>query len=204
MSKVSQEKAQQNRERVVQAAARLYREKGFEGVGISDVMKSVGLTHGGFYAQFPSKDHLMAEACSHCTDTLNASWMELLRRSPRRNLSALAAAYLSKEHRDDPGSGCVVASLGADMSRQGTLVRSTFTAGIKRTVEFLMQVIPGRSAKARRREALASFSAMVGAVVLARAVNDEALSQEILDATHAHITALDAALSHSDVRNRPV
>jgi TetR/AcrR family transcriptional regulator, transcriptional repressor for nem operon len=197
VARVSQDKAQENRERVVQAAARLYREKGFDGVGIADVMKSVGLTHGGFYAQFPSKDHLMAEACAHSADTLNKWWTELVQQAPRKNLSALAASYLSQEHRDDPGSGCVVAGLGIDTSRQGTLVRSAFTAGVRRMLDVVMQVIPGRPAKVRRREALAGFSAMVGAVVLARAVNDEALSDEILAAARAHIAEMDRELGRA-------
>jgi TetR/AcrR family transcriptional repressor of nem operon len=187
MSKVSREKAQQNRERVVATAARLFRERGLDGVGIADVMKGAGLTHGGFYAQFPSKEQLMAEACSKSSDDLYALWSELAKKDPKKGLSVLASAYLSKDHRDNPGSGCVVASLGVDGSRQGEGFRSTLTQSIKRSFDLLMQVVQQRSAKLRRREAIAGFATMVGAMVLARSVNDMALSDEILDAARAHV-----------------
>jgi TetR/AcrR family transcriptional repressor of nem operon len=195
MSKVSREQAQQNRERVVESAARLFRERGFDGVGIADLMKSAGLTHGGFYAQFPSKEHLMAEACSKASDERDCAWRELLDLAGQKNLSAMASTYLSKDHRDEPGTGCVAATLGVDASHQGPLVRSTFTIGVKRCFDLLIQLIPGRSQKTKRREAIASFAAMVGAVVLARGVNDEALSDEILEAVRTHIAEMDKALA---------
>jgi TetR/AcrR family transcriptional repressor of nem operon len=191
MSKVSREKAQLNRERVVATAARLFRERGLEGVGIADVMKGAGLTHGGFYAQFPSKEQLMAEACSKSSDDLYALWSDLARKDSKKGLSVLASAYLSKDHRDKPGSGCVVASLGVDGSRQGVAFRSTLTRSIKRSFDLLTQVVRQRSSKVRRREAIAGFATMVGAMVLARSVNDTALSDEILDAAHAHIAKSD-------------
>jgi TetR/AcrR family transcriptional regulator, transcriptional repressor for nem operon len=195
MSKVSREKAQVNRERVVAAAARLFRERGLDGVGIADVMKSAGLTHGGFYAQFPSKEQLMVEACNKSSDDLYAMWSDLARGAPKKALSALASTYLSKDHRNDPGTGCVVASLGVDASRQGATFRSTLTESIKRSLDLLMQFVPQRSLKVRRREAIASFAMLVGAMVLARSVSDGALSDEILDAARAHIADMDKPLA---------
>lgn len=194
MSKVSREQAQQNRDRVVATAARLFRERGFEGVGIADLMKSAGLTHGGFYAQFGSKEQLMAEASAKASDELDAHWREVLDRAERKNLSAMATEYLAKDHRDEPGAGCVAATLGVDTSHQGALVRSTFTVGVKRTFELLMRLVPGRSQKVKRREAIASFATMVGGMVLARGVNDDALSDEILEAVRVHIAEMDEAL----------
>jgi TetR/AcrR family transcriptional regulator, transcriptional repressor for nem operon len=195
MSKVSREEAQQNRERVVATAARLFRERGLDGVGIADVMKSAGLTHGAFYAQFPSKEHLMAEACSKSSDDLYHVWCELLNRAPKKDLSVLAATYLSTDHRDNPGSGCVAASLGVDSSRQGRPVRTALTASVKRSFDLLTQLIPGRALRVRRREAIASFAALVGGMVLARGVSDPALSEEILDAVRVHIADMDKARS---------
>jgi TetR/AcrR family transcriptional repressor of nem operon len=191
--KVTREQAQQNRERVVEAAARLFRQRGFEGIGVADLMKSVGLTHGGFYGQFESKERLMLEACEQALQGSEERWRQTLERAPKKPLSKIASFYLSPEHRDDPGSGCVVAALSSDAARQqGGAVRATLTAGVERLVELLASVLPGRTAKARRRQALASFAGMVGAVVLARAVSDEALSDEILEAVSAQLVQLDA------------
>jgi TetR/AcrR family transcriptional repressor of nem operon len=97
------------------------------------------------------------------------------------------------EHRDNPGAGCVIAALSMEAARQGPNVRAVFTAAAKRFLEFLGRVVPGRSPKTKRREALASLAAMVGAVVLARTISDASLSEEILDAVHAKPTDLDNA-----------
>jgi TetR/AcrR family transcriptional repressor of nem operon len=195
MSKASREQAQQNRERVVHTAAQLFRERGFAGVGIADLMTQAGLTQGGFYANFSSKEHLMAEAIGKAADQMDGVWRELMDQSPKKSISALASYYLSQQHIDEPGNGCVVATLGSAAAHEGPLVRSTFTAGVKRTLDFILQLIPGRSTKARRREAIASFAAMVGGIVLARGVNDQALSDEILDAVRTHIANTGKALA---------
>jgi TetR/AcrR family transcriptional regulator, transcriptional repressor for nem operon len=179
---VSREQAQRNRE------------CGF-GVGVADLMQSAGLTHGGLYAQFESKEHLMAEACEHATQTLERAWRDVTDRAPNKRLSALAAASLSTVHRDRPGAGCIAAALGADASRQGPLVRSTFTAAVKRFFGLLSELIPCRTSKARRRQAIVSYAAMVGGMVLARGVDDEALSAEILEAVRLHLVAIDVDCS---------
>jgi TetR/AcrR family transcriptional regulator, transcriptional repressor for nem operon len=189
--KVTREQAKLNRERVVETAARQFRERGFEGVGVADLMKSAGLTHGGFYAQFDSKEHLMVEACERAFEESEHRWRELLERAPKKRLSAIASSYLSAKHRDNPGAGCAIAALSMDAARQGPTVRAVFTEAAERFLGLLGQVVPGRSAKTRRREALASFAAMVGAVVLARTVSAASLSQEILEAVRAQLTELD-------------
>jgi TetR/AcrR family transcriptional repressor of nem operon len=190
MSKASREQAQANRERVVSTAARLFRERGFDGIGIADLMQRAGLTQGGFYANFSSKEQLMAEACGKASDELAGAWREISDQAPKKNLSVIASYYLSQEHLREPGNGCFVATLGPAAAQQGPLVRSTFTAGVKRTMDFLGQLSPGRSQKARLREAIASFAAMV----LARGVDDEAFAEEILEAVRAHIAGTDKAL----------
>src|SRR3954467_1835598 len=117
--KESREQAAQNRERIVEAAARLFRERGFDGIGVADLMNEAGLTHGGFYGHFSSKDDLIAEASARALGSSLAQFSELARRRAADPLAAIATAYLSKGHRDNPGEGCVLAALGADVSRQG-------------------------------------------------------------------------------------
>jgi len=189
--KVTREQAKLNRKRVVETAARQFRERGFEGVGVADLMKSAGLTHGGFYAQFDSKEHLMVEACERALEESEHRWRELLEHASKKRLSAIASSYLSPQHRDNPGAGCVIAALSMEAARQGPSVRALFTEAAKRFLGLLGQVVPGRSAKTRRREALASFAAMVGAVALARTVSDASLSEDILQAVRAQLTELD-------------
>ena len=189
--KVTRRQAELNRARVVKTASHLFRERGFEGVGVADLMKAAGLTHGGFYAQFESKQHLMTEACEQALEESEQMWREALERAPKRPLAAIASHYLSREHRDNPGVGCVVAALSIEAARQGPMVRAALTEATKRFIETLEQVVPGRSAKTRRRQALTSLATLVGAVVLARTVSQASLSEEILDAVHAQLAELD-------------
>jgi len=189
--KVTRQQAEINRARVVKTAAQLFRERGFEGVGVADLMKAAGLTHGGFYAQFDSKQHLMAEACGQALEESEQMWREAFEHAPKRPLAAIASHYLSREHRDNPGTGCLVAALSIEAARQGPTVRAALTEATKRFMETLEQAVPGRSAKTRRRQALTSLAAMVGAVALARTVSQASLSEEILDAVRAQIAELD-------------
>jgi TetR/AcrR family transcriptional repressor of nem operon len=185
--KVTRQQAELNRARVVKTAAQLFRERGFEGVGVADLMKAAGLTHGGFYAQFDSKQHLMAEAFEQALEESEQMWRKAFERAPKNPLAAIASHYLSQEHRDNPGAGCVVAALSIEAARQGPMVRAAFTEATKRFIETLEQAVPGRSAKTRRRQALTSLAAMVGAVALARTVGQASLSEEILDAVRAQV-----------------
>jgi TetR/AcrR family transcriptional repressor of nem operon len=180
--KVSREQAAENRERVVNVAARLYRERGFDGVGVADIMKAAGLTHGGFYGQFASKEELMTEAGARALTEANTAWQRLLEASPEDPLGTIAAAYLSPRHRDNPGRGCVLAALGADASRGPAPIRQVFTEGFRTLLAVLVSVMPGRSKAAKRDKALVAYAGMVGALVLSRTVDDSALSEEILQA----------------------
>src|SRR5213593_477266 len=110
--KVSRERAAQNRERILDAAARLFRERGFEGIGVADLMKTAGLTHGGFYGHFSSKEDLMAQACARALARSLEAWSKRAERIPDDPLLSIAGGYLSSKHRDDPGAGCVLAALG--------------------------------------------------------------------------------------------
>ena len=182
--RVTREKAAENRDRIVAAAARLFREEGFDGVGVDAIMKAAGLTHGGFYRHFASKDDLAAEAVGRAF----AAGAE--RQAGAGSLQEFVTGYLSPRHRDDRGDGCMVAALGSDMARQGSGVRGRFTAYIRDQLEKLADRIHVGSGAARREKAIATLAGLVGAMVLARAVDDPALSDEILTAAR---TALGGA-----------
>ena len=177
--RVSREKAAENRDRIVLTAARLFREKGFDGVGIDAIMQAADLTHGGFYRHFQSKDDLSAEAVARGLAT-NAEYQASL-----SSLRAFAAGYLSPEHRDDRAGGCTVAALVSEMGRQGPGVRRKLTQAIQEQFDRIAGWLPGRSKGARRREAMTAYAGLVGTLVLARAVDDAKLSGEILAAGRA-------------------
>ena len=185
--KVSREQVAENRERILEAATQRFRERGFEGIGVADLMKEAGLTHGGFYGHFASKEDLIAQACARASDRSRARWARLSERAPDNPLAEIARVYLTPQHRDSPGAGCLIAALGPDVARQGPVVRDAVTAGVRAALDFLTRIVPGRSRAAKRRKAIASYASMVGGMVLARAVNDRVFSKEILDAVEASI-----------------
>ena len=185
--KVTREQAAQNRQRILDAAAQLFREHGFEGIGVADLMKEAGLTHGGFYGHFSSKDDLIAQASARELTRSLAQWSTFAERASDDPLSAVADAYLTRSHRDNPGTGCVLAALGPDVSRQGPAVRRAVTDYVRSVVDLLVKLVPGKSKAARRQKAISTYATLVGAMVLARAVDDRALSQEILDAGLASV-----------------
>jgi TetR/AcrR family transcriptional regulator, transcriptional repressor for nem operon len=179
MMRVTRQKAAENREKIVATAAQLFRKNGFDGVGLDAIMESAGLTHGGFYRHFRSKDDLAAEAVAHGLAT-NAD-----RQAELPSLDALVSSYLSSEHRADLASGCTIAALGSDMTRQGKAVRRALAAHVRAQIDRLAGWTDGPNAVARRRRAIATLAELVGALILARAVDDAALSDEILDAGRA-------------------
>ncbi len=174
--RVSREQAAENHERIVEAASRLFRQNGFDGVGVDTIMQQAGLTHGGFYGHFKSKDDLAAQAVARALER------SAERQSKHADLADLVADYLSPRHRDDRGNGCAIAALGADIAREGTAVRHGLTAHIRGQLERLGRLLKGGTAANRRKRAIATLAGMVGALTLARAVDDPALSKEILAA----------------------
>ena len=187
--KVSRDQAARNRERIVEIAAQLFRERGFDGIGVADLMKEAGLTHGGFYGHFSSKEDLIAEASARALMGSLTLLSKVAERAPGDRLSAVANAYLTRGHRDNPGAGCLLAALGPDVSRQGPAVRRSVTSYVRSAVDLLMKLVPGTSKAARRQKAISTYATLVGAIVMARAVDDRALSQEILDAGLASVKA---------------
>ncbi len=180
--KVSREQAKLHREKIVTTAAKLFRERGFDGIGVSELMQEVGLTHGGFYGHFASKEALMAQTLEYALGESARKWGRIIAAKPTQSASAIAQSYLSLRHRDDPGDGCVLPTLGAEVARRGTPVRRMFTAGFAGLAELLGGSLVARSKAARRKKALAICAALVGAMTLARAVDDPQLSDEILAA----------------------
>ena len=174
--RVSREQAAENRERIVEIASRLFRENGFDGVGVDAIMHGAGLTHGGFYGHFGSKDDLAAEAVTR------AAKRSTERQSRFTDLGELVADYLSEAHRADRANGCVVAALSGDMARQGRRVRRQLTAHVRAQVDRFAALLRDGTAARRRKRAIATLAGLVGALTLARAVDDPALSKEILAA----------------------
>jgi TetR/AcrR family transcriptional repressor of nem operon len=178
--KVSREQAAENREKILATASKLFREKGFDGIGVADLMKSAGLTHGGFYGHFSSKEDLMAQACIRAADEILQGASE--RRAGKTNdpFRAYVEFYLSIDHRDNSGSGCLMAALGADAARQSSPVRQAFTASFKRLLQALVSIVPAKPNTTARDHALVTLATLVGAQIIARAVEDPKLSREIL------------------------
>jgi TetR/AcrR family transcriptional repressor of nem operon len=186
--KVSREQAAANRERIIEVAGKLFRENGFDGIGVADLMQAAGLTHGGFYGHFKSKDDLAAQACSRAMARALEKWAALAR-LPRGDARAeIIKQYLTESHCDGPGNGCLFAALGSDVGRQGRAIRRAFRKGLESQVDVLGKVAPSRSRAAKRKQALADMAQMVGAMVLARAVDDRTLAKEILDAAVSDLT----------------
>jgi TetR/AcrR family transcriptional regulator, transcriptional repressor for nem operon len=185
--KVSREKAAEHRERIIDAAGALFRAKGFDGIGVADIMKAADLTHGGFYGHFSSKDDLVAQSSKRTMARAAENWSKVAAADSNEPFAALLKRYLSPRHRDDPGKGCAFAALGNDAARSGKAVRKAFAEGIEPLLGILTEAIPGKSRAVRRRKALTAMAALVGALTLSRAVEGNALSNEMLDAVHREL-----------------
>ena len=183
--RVTREQAAANREKILEVAGRLFRERGFGGISVADIMKHAGLTHGGFYGHFDSKDDLAAEITARVLS--REGWLQRMTGQADPSLGELAHSYLSPRHRDDVGHGCLLAALGADVVRQSRPVRRAFTEGLRLRVAALQSVLPRRSAAVQRKKALTTMASLVGALILSRAVDDPRLSGEILEAVAASV-----------------
>jgi TetR/AcrR family transcriptional regulator, transcriptional repressor for nem operon len=179
--RVSKEKAAQNRQQIVTAAARLFRERGIGAAGVDSITQEAGLTHGGLYSQFGSKEAIAAEAIRFALTRSRSAWQRVVDGNPGEEaLAIIVGRYLSAAHRDAPGHGCVVATLGAELARQPAQVRKAFTNELKEGFDFLAALMPGDTAASRYDSAIMTFASMAGAVMLARAMIDEALSDRVL------------------------
>jgi TetR/AcrR family transcriptional repressor of nem operon len=184
--KVSREQMVENRARILREASRLFRERGFAAVTVADVMKAAGQTHGGFYGHFASKDDLIAATVA---DTLSGET------SAMADIDAWTDAYLSPLHRENPDQGCPMASLAGLMRHQTQDARSAMAKGLNAHIERFADALPGDDDAERRRAAIGRWAAMVGAVVLSRAVDDTSLSDELLSETRAWIAATQSSVT---------
>jgi len=176
----SKEETARTRERIVDAAAKDFREKGIEATGLAELMASAGLTHGGFYRHFESKDQLIREALGSAVES-EARWIASLTLGGSKHpLKKLVRSYLSPAHRDSPAGGCPFAALGSELTRLQEDGREVVNQGLSQIVALIAPKIGGASADTARLNALVAFSTMVGAMTLARIIDDEKLSNTLL------------------------
>lgn len=170
-------------ERIVDAAARAIRRGGYSGLGIAEIMKSVGLTHGGFYAHFASRDAMLAEAADRAGAEMVALITQVTTAAlPEEALGRLVQTYLSEQHLEGVENGCPIAALGSEMPRQAPEVRHVATCRIKEMIDVVARQLPSRGEGDVNKEALVTLSTMVGALILARAVDDPQLSDALREA----------------------
>ena len=171
-------------ERIVQAAARAIRRSGYDGTGVADIMKEAGLTHGAFYAHFESREAMLAEAADRAGAESNAFAASVIAAvPPEQALLALAQAYLSREHLAGIETGCPISALGSEMPRQSPEVRRAATRRIKEMIDLVARQSPDWGQPGAHERALTTVATMVGTLVLARAVDDPALSEAFCKAT---------------------
>ncbi|MGY2400653.1 TetR/AcrR family transcriptional regulator [Pseudomonas sp. SDO5271_S396] len=171
-----EETAEKHRQ-ILQQASILFRERGFAGVSVSEIMKATGLTHGTFYHHFESKDALIAESLSDASSKALAGMQDA--KASVGLMQAYVQDYLTDAHRDNLGVGCLMAALGAEVAREPT-VRPAFTRHVKGMIEIMARPFAAAKKRNTRRHAIHQMTTMVGAIILARAVDDPALSEEIL------------------------
>ena len=176
-------------ERIVSAAARAIRRSGYDGTGVADVMKDAGLTHGGFYAHFPSREAMLAEAADRAgAEAVAASARVVAAAPPPQALRSLLQAYLSKAHVQNAETGCPVVALGSEMPRQAPEVRRAATRRIKEMIDLVARQSPDWGQPGAHERALATVATMVGALLLARAVDDARLSDALRKAALEHLS----------------
>ena len=169
--------------RIVKKASVRLREKGAHGIGVADLMKEAGLTHGGFYAHFDSREALLIEAFAYAMDRGRENWRKLAEQAPpEKRLATIVASYLTPLHRDDPGHGCAIPTLGAEIARESSKTRKAFAAKLEQMIDMLADQIPELPRKAARKQAMAAVGTMMGTIVLARIAGSGEFSDEILGA----------------------
>ncbi|UPK30174.1 TetR/AcrR family transcriptional regulator [Bradyrhizobium sp. 195] len=188
----SREHKQETHDRIVKKASVRLREKGAHGIGVADLMKEAGLTHGGFYAHFDSREALVMEAFSYAMDRSMDHWRKLTdEAAPEKRLALVAESYLSTLHRDNPGSGCSIPALGAEIARESPKTRKAFAGKLDEMIELLADYIPNLPRKTARKQAVAMLATMAGTMLLARVAGSSELSDEVLKA--GRDSALDGA-----------
>jgi TetR/AcrR family transcriptional repressor of nem operon len=179
----SKEHKNETHARIVRKTSVRLREKGAHGIGVADLMKEAGLTHGGFYAHFDSREALVIEAFNYAMDRSTDRWRKMAEQTPpEKRFAAIVESYLTTIHRDDPGHGCTVPTLGPEIAREGPKARRAFAAKLDEMIEMMADQVPELPRKAARAQAIAALSTMAGALVLSRIAGSGEFSEEILGA----------------------
>jgi len=177
----SKEHKQETHQRIVRKASVRLREKGAHGIGVADLMKEAGLTHGGFYAHFDSREALVIEAFNYAMGRSTERWRKLAEQTPPdKRFAAIVESYLTTIHRDDPGRGCAVPTLGPEIARESAKTRRAFAAKLDDMIEMIADQLPEVPRKAARAQAIAAIATMAGALVLSRVAGSGEFSEEIL------------------------
>ena len=177
----SKEHKQETHARIVKKASVRLREKGAHGIGVADLMKEAGLTHGGFYAHFDSREALVIEAFAYAMDRSTERWRKVADETPPdKRLATIVENYLTPVHRDDPGHGCAIPTLGAEIARESAKTRKAFAAKLEAMIEMMADQILDVPRKVARKQAVAALATMMGALVLSRIAGNGEFSDEIL------------------------
>jgi TetR/AcrR family transcriptional regulator, transcriptional repressor for nem operon len=177
----SKEHKQETHERIVKKASVRLREKGAHGIGVADLMKEAGLTHGGFYAHFDSREALVIEAFGYAMDRSTARWRKVAEQTPpEQRLATIVETYLTPLHRDDPGHGCAVPTLGAEIARESAKTRRAFAGKLEQMIDMMADQILDVPRKDARKQAMAALATMMGTLVLSRIAGSGEFSDEIL------------------------
>jgi TetR/AcrR family transcriptional repressor of nem operon len=179
----SKEHKQETHARIVRKASVRLREKGAHGIGVADLMKEAGLTHGGFYAHFDSREALVIEAFNYAMDRSMEHWRKTIEQTPpEKRLATIVDSYLTALHRDEPGRGCAVPTLGPEIAREGPKTRKAFAVKLEQMIDIIADQIPDLPRKSARKQAAATLATMMGTLVLSRIAGSGEFSDEILAA----------------------
>jgi TetR/AcrR family transcriptional repressor of nem operon len=169
------------RSRIVEMASYGLLQEGADGMSVADLMKLVGRTHGGFYLHFESRDALVIEAFALAMDRTISRWLKLTKGKPV-GIDAIVESYLSQHHRDKPARGCALPALGTDIARSSPDARRILAKKLEEMIDVLARLLPRESAKEAQQAAMGVIATMMGSIVLARAVGDKILSDNLLEA----------------------
>jgi TetR/AcrR family transcriptional repressor of nem operon len=200
----SKEHKQETHARIVKKASVRLREKGAHGIGVADLMKEAGLTHGGFYAHFDSREALVIEAFAYAMDRSTERWRKIAEQTPAdKRLATIVESYLTPVHRDDPGHGCAVPTLGAEIARESPKTRKAFAAKLEAMIDMMADQILDVPRKVARKQAIAALTTMMGTLVLSRIAGNGEFSDEILSAGREAVLGRAAAAKPAAKKAKP-
>ena len=200
----SKEHKQETHARIVKKASVRLREKGAHGIGVADLMKEAGLTHGGFYAHFDSREALVIEAFAYAMDRSTERWRKIAEQTPPdKRLATIVENYLTPVHRDDPGHGCAVPTLGAEIARESPKTRKAFAAKLEAMIDMMADQVLDVPRKVARKQAISALTTMMGTLVLSRIAGNGEFSDEILAAGREAVLGPVAAAKPAAKKVKP-